>query len=235
MNMFFTHIRSSNYTSLIVFLLFSFCSLAQYKEHRPDEFLKALSFLNEHKSEFKNCVSGTSLNFKQAFAIVAPEISEYSSVKNYFESQSLKVLYVQRGKGYSDFSVGYFQMKPSFVEKLEKTVSNELNLYKSFQGYLINLKDPKSERRERLKRLESKNWQFKYLKLFITIVANKTKNQKFLNEEEEIQFYSTAYNAGFHKSKQDILREMNMERFPNFSLKKFNYSKVSLEFYKAIH
>jgi hypothetical protein len=232
--MYFTRIRFSNLFVLLFSLVLNQFSFGQYSVHRPNEFQRAITFFVEHKSEFKKCAAETGLNYKQVFSIVAPEISEYSSIKNYFESQSLKVLYVQKGAGYSDFSIGFFQMKPSFIERLEKIVINDPKLYLSFDDFLINLKDEKNERKERIKRLESEKWQFKYLKLFLTIVKNNTKNQKFLNEEEKIKFYSTYFNAGLHKSHKEILKEMNHERFPNFSTKKFNYSNVCLEFYKAV-
>ena len=52
-------------------------------------------------------------------AIVFPELMLYNSVKDDIESESLRVLYVQFGKAYADFSVGPFQMKPSFAEEVE--------------------------------------------------------------------------------------------------------------------
>lgn len=232
--MYFTRFRLSNLFVLLFSLVLNQFSFGQYSVHRPNEFQRAITFLLEHKSEFKKCAAGTGLNYKQVFSIVAPEISEYSTIKNYFESQSLKVLYVQKGSGYSDFSIGFFQMKPSFVERLEKIVSNNPKLYTSFNHFLIKLKDKKNERRERIKRLESEEWQFRYLKLFLTILRNSTKNQKFSNKEEKIKFYSTYYNAGIHKSREEIIQELNHERFPNFSTKKFNYSNVCLEFYRAV-
>lgn len=43
----------------------------------------------------------------------------YNALKDDIESESLKVLYVQFGKTYADFSIGVFQMKPSFAEGVE--------------------------------------------------------------------------------------------------------------------
>jgi hypothetical protein len=229
--MFFIRIRFGS-LALICFLELN--ALSQYSAFRPNEFKKAIIFFNQKKVEFKRCSSNTGLNLKQAFAIVAPEISEYSSFNNYLEINTLKVLYVQKGTGYSNFSVGYFQMKPSFVENLEKTIKNEPLLYSKFKDYLIELKDPKEQRRERVKRLDNEKWQFKYLRLFLILVNNRTKNIDFLNEEEQLKYFSTSYNAGFSKSKQDLLKEMEKERFPNYFEKKFNYSTVSLEFYEAL-
>jgi len=221
---------------LLTLFLFSCFStvIGQYRVYRQDNFLKALIFFKNYKSEFKICSIGSPLKFKAVFAIVAPEIGEYNNAKNYFETNSLKVLYVHNGSCYSDFSIGYFQMKPSFVEKLEKTIMTDSKLYRKFKNYIINYGDFKSDRRERIKRLENIKWQFKYLKLFLIIANNKKTTQKFLSFEEELQYFSTIYNTGFDKKNEEVLNEMTKERFPNNYFKKFNYSKVCLEFYNAI-
>lgn len=57
-----------------------------------------------------------------AKAIVFPEVIRYSVIRNKLELHGLFTLYVQYGERYSDFSVGYFQMKPSFARQLELDV-----------------------------------------------------------------------------------------------------------------
>ena len=54
-----------------------------------------------------------------ALAVVFPEIVRYSDLEDLIQIRALKVLYVQYGRKYADFSVGHFQMKPSFIEQLE--------------------------------------------------------------------------------------------------------------------
>jgi len=50
-----------------------------------------------------------------AIAIVFPEIIRFSAILDIIESSALKTLYIQNGEKYADFSIGYCQMKPSFV------------------------------------------------------------------------------------------------------------------------
>ena len=236
MNMLFTHFPL-NRRLLFAFISFSSLSIfAQYQGFRPKEFEETLKFFYNHKNEFKKVSKGTRLDSKQIFSIVAPEICEFSSIGDFFESNSLKVLYVQNGSSYADFSIGYFQMKPSFIEKLEEEIKADRNLNFKFKKILIASKDLKSKRRERIRRLEDLNWQFKYLHLFVCVFEKKMKFLKLYNSDEiqELEFFSTAYNSGFYKQKKELEIEMNKTRFPRESAKKFNYSRVSLEFYKAL-
>ena len=61
------------------------------------------------------------------YSIVAPEITQYSFIRNTLESYTLNVLYVQYGRAYADYSIGFFQMKPSFIEEHGKTYSTKCN------------------------------------------------------------------------------------------------------------
>ncbi len=55
----------------------------------------------------------------QILSIAFPEILRYDSYSDYLETSSNRILYVNNGKEASDFSTGYFQMKPSFLENLK--------------------------------------------------------------------------------------------------------------------
>lgn len=59
----------------------------------------------------------------EALAIVSPELIRWTAFKDFFETTALELLYVKKGKTYADFSIGHFQIKPSFVEQLEAYVS----------------------------------------------------------------------------------------------------------------
>jgi hypothetical protein len=207
--------------------------VGQYRQHFPVEFKFALNFYKDHKREFIKSSRQIRLTPNQLFSLVAPEISQYNSLKNYVESSSLKVLYVQKGKEYADFSIGFFQMKPSFVEIIENEIRLDNNLMKKYSDCLITKVEVKTQRIERLKRIESLDWQFKYLVVFSEIVHKKF-GDKFSSKKEELIFYSTVFNTGVNKSPEIIKKELEKKRFPHFSLTKFNYSDVSVEFYNYL-
>ena len=71
----------------------------------------------------------------EIIAIAFPEIIRYNAFSDLIEITSNRILYINGGKTASDFSIGLFQMKPSFVEDLENYVANseKLEKYKNIQ------------------------------------------------------------------------------------------------------
>jgi len=53
-------------------------------------------------------------------SIVFPELIRFNAIQDKIETFALQSLYVKYGKDYANFSVGPFQVKPSFAESLEK-------------------------------------------------------------------------------------------------------------------
>jgi hypothetical protein len=147
----------------------------------------------------------------------------------------MKLLYVQNGTKYGDFSLGIFQMKPSFVEDLEVYVSKNSKLKKAFSKILFNDKNSSYARSTRLNRLATFDWQLLYLTVFCNIVKDRFSSIKFSNIKDKLKFYATAYNCGFGRSKEDILKHQSMFQFPRFSMNKYNYSDISILFYNHIN
>ena len=207
-------------------------SAGTYFEAYPEETSQSITFYGQHAVKFKEI--GTAVKQKGAFvyAIVAPEISQYSNVLNFFEAQSLKVLYIQGGKAFGNFSIGPFQMKPSFVETLEAQIQKYPDLKKKYGHILIDKPDEREERKTRLMHLDELSWQFKYLKVFLALMLKK--KYAFSNDYNKLKFYATSYNAGFLKPKKSIEAEYQKARFPSFSNPKFNYAAIAIAFYKRV-
>jgi hypothetical protein len=219
-------------TLVFIGIFFGLFSAVTYFEAYPEETQQSISFYGQHVTKFKEV--GASVRQKGAFvyAIVAPEISQYSNVLNFFEAQSLKVLYIQGGKAYGNFSIGPFQMKPSFVESLEAQIQKYSDLKKKYAHILIDKPDEKEARKTRLMHLDELGWQFKYLKVFLALMAKK--KYGFSNEYSKLKFYATSYNAGFLKPKKSVESEYQKARFPSFSSPKFNYAAIAIAFYKRV-
>ncbi|MDR2804544.1 MAG: hypothetical protein LBB85_02730 [Dysgonamonadaceae bacterium] len=197
----------------------------------PDECREAEVFYSEHKSLFEAAVQGMDVTPEFLFAVVAPELTQYSYLRNKLETYSLKVFYVQAGKAYSDFSIGYFQMKPSFIEKLEEYVSADSLLKTRYAFCLFDRPDERASRTERISRLGTVEWQIKYLAVFCGIVNQKFAAVAFSTEEEKLRFYASAYNCGFHKTATQIKEMEQKSIFPRFSTQKFKYADISVWFY----
>jgi hypothetical protein len=150
-------------------------------------------------------------------AIVFPELIRYNAVYDALEIASLKFLYISRGKDYADFSVGYFQMKPSFAEKIEADAliyltKEETGLLGLSNMALHNDENEEDIRSERIKRITSKTGQLNYLIAFYKICKSKFGAVVFNTEEECIRFFATCYNAGYHFTENEV-RENSVKCF----------------------
>jgi hypothetical protein len=200
------------FVSLVVGCFASTGALTQrYHQTHYEGCQQALAFYKAHRSEFVEAAKGTNLNARQLFCVVAPEISRYSEVQDWVELGTMKLFYLQFGKGYADFSIGPFQMKPSFIERMERQVEQD--------EFLRNSRSVR---------------QFKYLQLFCWIVEGKYPRKTFPSKSDELAFYATLYNAGFHKNLEVIEQEMLKRRFPRDFHIRYNYSAVSKEFFEAL-
>jgi hypothetical protein len=142
------------------------------------------------------------------------------------------LLYINEGKKASDFSIGLFQMKPSFVENLEFDVANnpKLAFHKTI---LIGNNSEKENRKERINRLKTLQWQLRYLKVFWSIMDYKFSHLHFANSNDKIRFYATAYNYGYNRPIQEIVRYQNIKAFPlgnNFDKNQLAFSDFSIDF-----
>lgn len=124
----------------------------------PKEAEAVASFYTAHPEVYQELVQKlTPEEAGLAMCIVAPEVSQYSRLSDSAETGMLKLLYVQRGL--SDFSVGLFQMKPSFIENLEKEVLQDEELLRLFPDVPVKQETERKNRSERIKRLSLLDWQ----------------------------------------------------------------------------
>jgi hypothetical protein len=170
-------------------------------------------------------------------AIIFPELIRYSSILDYIEIKSLEVLYVQYGEDYADFSIGYFQMKPSFAEHIEADILKysledqypELNLLKP------SVADDPTQRGYRITRLKDEFYQVIYLEAYIRIMDLLYSDWiTRLTPAMKLQFYATAYNTGYFKDISVIREEMKKNRFFTGMFmgdEKYSYCDISLDYY----
>ncbi|HHH52335.1 MAG TPA: hypothetical protein ENK91_01635 [Bacteroidetes bacterium] len=119
----------------------------------------------------------------KVLSIVAPEISRWVSFNDYVETKALELLYISKGYEYCNFSIGYFQMKPKFIEDLEEYIlKNNLDSSYSLKDLLIDRDiPPKKQRKIRLKRLKSFEWQLVYAYAFYVIAEHRFRIIRFEN------------------------------------------------------
>jgi hypothetical protein len=229
---------STNYKYNLLFLFILLSDMAKAQpclEQYGQDCAFATLFYETHRQEFEKTAKRTGLTASFLFAIVAPELTQYSYLRDKVETYSLKVFYVQNGKSYSDFSIGFFQMKPSFIERMEDSLQTINRLHEKFKNCLMSEPDSRKARVERVQRLSQLEWQFEYLALFCELVRERFPSKSKLSENDKLIFYAAAYNTGFHKSEALIEQMAQQALFPHFLREKYRYSDIALCFYRTVN
>jgi hypothetical protein len=176
-----------------------------------EKYTEAATFLNNN-SWIRDSLKVYNVDPSFAIAIVFPELIRYSAIRDKIEKGGLFSLYIYYGEKYANFSVGQFQMKPSFARQLEEDISKLP--HKEAKCYTkLDASDNQEARKERVKRLDEFNWQVRYLALFIKIMDQQCKKKQWLTAEEKLKFYATAYNFGYRKSFESIYNAINKNSF----------------------
>jgi hypothetical protein len=144
---------------------------------------------------------------RQMEAVIFPELMRYNQLFDVVETGSLMGLYSRLGTDYADFSIGRFQMKPSFalsIEEFAKQHSNEAWV-KALGFDEIATDDTYEHRSARIDRLNDAEWQVKYLvAVFKAIKQKHMEALKELSAEKKLAFIATAYNCGWDKDSATV-------------------------------
>jgi hypothetical protein len=204
-----------------------------YSELFGPDWQKAISYLNENGWWIRQSLEKYDIPYNEAVAVIFPELVRYSAIRDKMEITLLKTLYRNLGEDYADFSVGVFQVKPSFAERIRslapevmgkkaKLLFKRRSYYKYDHDYraaiIIDLENPQTE--------------INYIIAFFTICRYRFDPDQ-MDEESRIKFLATAYNTGFWKSKEDIMK-MEERKFFNTKLIKtenYSYADVALFWY----
>lgn len=175
---------------------------------------------------------------REILSVGFPEVIRWNEFQDVVEIASNKLMYTKYGHEYADFSVGIFQMKPSFVEAIEHYCINYLPQEQKimFKEIIVNDKDISKNRAIRLQRLEERVWQLKYLQLYWYVANHKFRSVRFKNQEQRIRFYASAYNYGFTKPVDEIVNWQLYKIFPfgrNYTGQQLSYSDVSMAFFNT--
>jgi hypothetical protein len=204
-------------TIIIVLLLTGFKAGNQNKYELlfPEDYADAKQFVKSNCTDFKNASFVYKHGFLFSTAIVFPELLRYSVIKDIMETTALELVYVNHGAKAADFSIGRFQMKPSFIESVENEILKNDSLSVVYQNLLLNQEIPEQEQRQiRVNRLKSYKWQINYLHAFIAICDERFKYINFKNINDKLTLYATAYNSGFYQSAETLLKKAAKKCFP---------------------
>lgn len=170
-----------------------------------------------------------------AWSIVFPEMIRYNSIQDFFEVSALQTLYIQFGDAYADFSIGWFQMKPSFAMRIQKKWMIEQKKYFDFPAIVFDTTDTPESRKKIVSLLNIESGQLMYLILFVKIMD--FRGLAIDTPKEKTQLYATAYNSSFEYSKSTLKRLSAEKNFftgmtRELSTAFYCYSDIALYFHE---
>ena len=141
-----------------------------YQQIFGDDWKKAQTFEKENRAWMKPLLAENHISYPLAIAVIFPELVRYSALRDKMEITLLKALYINLGDDYANFSIGQFQMKPSFAEIIHSLAPSALGrksqkIFKPISEY----DDIKKFRKSIVTDLEDPQIQFVYLITFIKI------------------------------------------------------------------
>ena len=166
-----------------------------YQKAFGDDWTQAEQFAREHHAEWKQEFDLFGVDARLAEAIVFPELIRYSKWQDEIETAAVNGLYVLQGTKGANFSIGRFQMKPSFAEEVE-AAWNQSALAKEF-GFVFNLQNGVEARRSRIRRLGTIEGQCRYLAIFIRLQFLRHPQLQQLQMKEQVVMLATIYNSSF--------------------------------------
>lgn len=171
-----------------------------------------------------------------ALAVIFPELIRYSSIIDYIQVKALEVLYVQNGRDYADFSIGLFQVKPSFAERIESDMIKYglVDKFPSLSALQPDTSVTINSRKERILRIKNEYYQLLYLEAFLRIMDILYPGLTNGESNDKLIFYASAYNTGYFKGEAIIREEMSKNRFHRGMVEpaiKYSYADISLNYF----
>lgn len=182
-----------------------------YQKVFGTDWTEAEQYVREHHEDWKKEFDLFGVDSRMAEAIVFPELIRYSRWKDEIEKTAVNGLYVIKGREGADFSVGRFQMKPSFAEDVERAW-NSSPLAQEY-GFSFNLADNAEARRSRVRRLSTEEGQCRYLAIFIRLQQLRLPQLQQVSKEQQVRLLATAYNRSFSASWQSLCQMQHERHF----------------------
>jgi len=205
-----------------------------YQKIFGNDYTDALNYFVKNKSVILDSLNHYKAAPELIVPIIFPERVRYSIIRDIIETVVVENIYIEYGPDFVDFSIGTFQLKPTFAAKIEKSLIDSSVLRKKYH-LLLNYKqqDLKGIRKERVERLKSQEFQLVYLAAFYDIVIQRF-NLADKSMEEKVAFVATAYNYGFLSERSEIESHISDTCFPfgaKYKGKQYSYSDVATYFY----
>jgi hypothetical protein len=222
------------FKALFIFLLTLSSPVDDYQKIFGDDYINALNYTVKHKSIIQENFNKYGVDVELLAPVIFPERIRYSMIRDLIETIAVEKVYIEYGDDYVDFSIGDFQIKPSFASKIERVLVDSARMREKY-SILLKYKetDLKKIRKERVDRLKSLEFQLTYISAFLDIVIQKY-DLSGKTTEEQIAFIATAYNYGFESDRSEIEAHIKDTYFPfgsKYKGKQYAYADVAVYFH----
>ncbi len=182
-----------------------------YRRVFGNDWTAAEQFVSSHHAAWTETFQLFGVDGRLAEAIVFPELIRYSKWQDQIEQAAVNALYISKGTAGANFSVGRFQMKPSFAEEVE-TAWNNSPLAQQY-GFVFNLQQQPEARRSRLRRLTTLEGQCRYLAIFIRLQLLRHSQLQQYSHHEQVRCLATLYNGSFSASWPSVIQQQHETHF----------------------
>lgn len=155
----------------------------------------AEAYAQQERAAWREIFTAFEVDAQLAEAVIFPELIRYSLLQDYAETAAISSSYVLLGDKGADYSVGRFQMKPSFIEALERRWMQQPELPKQYDAW-FDTSDTRQARQVRATRIADTLWQCVYLSMFIRLLQIDFPDLALMNDEHRVLWIATAYNRG---------------------------------------
>lgn len=212
--------------------------IRELKKSFPKEWRRAEQRIGENRSGWNKIFESLDADAQVCEAIIFPELLRYSNLQNGMEEGANIALYVRGGVDAANFSVGYFQMKPSFLEEVEKgwMKSPLRHIYKLY----FDVSDTQMSRKKRLDRLLDEDWQCVYLAIFYRLVMERIPELEEIPPYERVLLLATAYNRDFDATLEQLYQMseeymFHTDIFSGENTEYHSYGEISVTWYRHIN
>ncbi len=177
----------------------------------PSEWKEAEKLADERRDGWMEVFESLDVDARECEAVIFPELMRYNSVKDGIEHGVLLAPYIRKGVEGADFSVGMFQMKPSFAEQVEQAWMRS-GMRHEYGLYFI-LDDSADVRRKRVERLGDERWQCVYLGIFVKLMMEREPSLSLMPAKERVALLATAYNYSFTATLEQLEQRRSQKTF----------------------
>jgi hypothetical protein len=163
-------------------------------------------------------------------AVVFPELSRYSYIRDVAETAVQEFSYILNGN--ANFSLGKFQMKPSFAVMIENDADEYCRV--RYPQLFVRGNDEQGSRWLRIQRLKNTSRQIEYFAVFLCIMDSRFPGMR-QDPYLMVRIFAAAYNAGYQKTFEELEAVSRISFFPYGRMgigEQYSYCEISLDYYK---